>query len=184
MPSPLAHMAAGYVIYRLSRPSQPRAIETSFGSISAALLLVAAISVLPDVDSVVGIVSGDFGRFHNNVTHSLLAGLVVASGVGFLAARKRWSRFWLWFVVALVGYELHVVMDALTVGRGVMIFWPLSTERFLSPIPLFYGLHWSDGFLSWRHLVTLVSEAAFAAILILLTQLATTFWLRQRPSEL
>ena len=38
-------------------------------------------------------------------------------------------------------------MDFFTVGRGVNPFWPFSLERFASPVPVFYGLHWSYG---WR----------------------------------
>ena len=56
-------------------------------------------------------------------------------------------------------------MDFFTIGRGVMVFWPLSLERFASPVPLFYGLHWSDGYLSERHLITLVTELGFLFLL-------------------
>ncbi|NIV75262.1 MAG: hypothetical protein GWN37_10615, partial [Gammaproteobacteria bacterium] len=45
------------------------------------------------------------------------------------------------FLLTLVCYELHVLLDYLTVGRGVMLLWPLSAERFAPPIYLFYGLH-------------------------------------------
>ena len=96
--------------------------------------------MLPDLDSVVGVLARDFGRFHNNATHSFFVGFIVALGVGMIATWKRWGAFWSWSIVALIGYYLHVIMDGLTVGRGVMAMWPLSTERVLSPLPLFYGL--------------------------------------------
>jgi membrane-bound metal-dependent hydrolase YbcI (DUF457 family) len=136
--------------------------------------MVALVSMLPDIDSAVGILAGDFGRFHNNATHSLLVGFVVALGVGVVATWKRWGPFWLWTVLALVGYHLHIVMDGFTVGRGVMAFWPFSGQRILSPLPLFYGLHWSDGLLSWRHMVTLLTEAAFVFLLLGLIRLLST----------
>jgi membrane-bound metal-dependent hydrolase YbcI (DUF457 family) len=43
--------------------------------------------------------------------------------------------FVLWFVVLLASYEMHVIMDYFTVGgRGVMLFWPLTLQRFESPV--------------------------------------------------
>jgi len=36
----------------------------------------------PDIDTALGVVAGDLVRFHNNVSHSLIFGLVVALVVG------------------------------------------------------------------------------------------------------
>ncbi len=54
-------------------------------------------------------------------------------------------------------------MDAFTIGRGVMILWPFSIDRYASPVSLFYGVHWSDGWVSVRHLWTMVTELALLA---------------------
>ena len=56
-------------------------------------------------------------------------------------------------------------MDFLTVTRGSMLLWPFSSERVSPPVHLFYGLGWSHGVASELHLVTLVTELAFVAIL-------------------
>jgi membrane-bound metal-dependent hydrolase YbcI (DUF457 family) len=134
-------------------------------------------SLLPDLDSVAGVFAGDFGRYHNNLTHSLFVGPVAALlfGTAMQVAYKRGFGFW--FCVALAAYELHVLMDWTTIGRGVMAWWPLTDTRFRAPISLFYGLHWSQGWLSVRHLWTLVTELAFAAV----TLLALRRFTRQRP---
>jgi peptidoglycan/LPS O-acetylase OafA/YrhL len=50
-----------------------------------------------------------------------------------------------------------------------MLFWPLSAARFESPVKLFYGLHWSDGLVSVKHIWTLLNELAFALIAVLAT---------------
>ncbi|UCG22690.1 MAG: metal-dependent hydrolase, partial [Chloroflexota bacterium] len=159
MPSPLAHLTAGYVVYEVYRHKRPEHDKVRFGPVPALLIMVVILSLLPDIDSVVGVLTGDFGRFHNNLTHSLFVGFVVALVFGILASWKERSSFWPLLVVALFCYELHVMMDALTVGRGVMALWPFSSVRILSPLPLFYGLHWSDGLRSWSHMVTLLTEA-------------------------
>jgi hypothetical protein len=136
---------------------------------------------MPDLDSVLGIVAGDFKRFHNNATHSLVVGLGVASVIGGVASLKSRSRSATWFLVALSCYESHVIMDFFTHGRGVMAFWPLTSGRFLSPVTAFYGLHWSDGVLSMRHLVTMITELAFTLLMVLIVRLRP--FRRERGSD-
>jgi inner membrane protein len=174
MPSPLAHLAVGYVIHKAYQPpSGPRLMERVPLSLVGAL----GLAMLPDIDSVVGIVMGDLGRYHNGWTHSLAAALgvsAIAGSVALCGGRVAARR---WFVLALLCYGSHVMMDFLTIGRGVMALWPLSTERYASPIRLFYGLHWSQGWLSVRHLWTLLTELGFVAVL----GATVSLWDRLRP---
>ena len=57
-------------------------------------------------------------------------------------------------------------MDYFTVGRGVLAFWPFTAERFSAPVPLFYGLRWSEGWVSPRHVWTVLTEVPFAAVVV------------------
>ena len=109
--------------------------------------------------------AGNFGRYHNNLTHSLVVGLGAALVFGLWLKWKGYDKLFVWFLAILISYETHVLMDSATISRGVMAFWPFTSARFLAPITLFYGLHWSEGWISHRHLWTLLSELAFAAIL-------------------
>jgi inner membrane protein len=167
MPSPIAHATLGFVIYRLFRhaPQQP-ALERApcFRPLPPFLLATVGLSLLPDLDAVVGAAVGDIGRFHNNVAHSALFGLLVAFAVGSCVWRLRKSGFLRWVLITLLCYELHVAMDYLTTGRGIMVLWPFSEARYSSPVHLFYGLHWSDGWLSQRHLWTLLNELSWVAL--------------------
>ena len=174
MPSPLAHSMAGYVIYRLYRPWLPEPDSKRLGPIPLLLLVTIGLSMLPDLDSVAGILMGDFGRFHNNMTHSLLVGLIVALGVGSVGWVKQRADFFHWFILTLLCYEFHVMMDFLTTGRGVMAFWPFSSDRFLSPVAIFYGLHWSNGVFSVKHLWTLFTESALVLPLALTIRFLTS----------
>jgi membrane-bound metal-dependent hydrolase YbcI (DUF457 family) len=70
------------------------------------------------------------------------------------------SNFWLWFVICLISYDLHVLMDALTADRGVMMFWPL-TDAHRVAVKLFYGLQWGLGWFSPWHLWTIFTESVF-----------------------
>jgi membrane-bound metal-dependent hydrolase YbcI (DUF457 family) len=108
----------------------------------------------------------DFGRYHNNGSHSLLVGLAVALGIGGLVWWIKRSGFFYWFTLVLLCYQLHVILDYFTVGRGVMLFWPLSSARFESPVKFFYGLHWSDGIVSVNHIWTLLNELGFAVLAV------------------
>ncbi len=219
MPSPIAHAAIGYVIYRLavrensrvgvfphrgdaenarergeastrvdraaprSNPdSGARPALKALASPGALLLLASVLfSLLPDFDALPGLVFGEMYRFHNQFSHSLLVGLGAALAAGLLTALFA-GRQWAWsvFLVALLGYEMHILADLFTYeSRGVMLFWPLTPERFTAPVKLFYGVRWSEGVFSPLHLITLTSELVFSAVL-----LAGTAWLAGRRAHL
>jgi inner membrane protein len=167
MPSPLAHMAMGYVINKMHRQKSSSGVNTrAVGKRLGLAMLPLVMSLLPDLDSVLGLLTGNFGRFHNNATHSLIFGLIVAFFIGMIASRPSRSEFPNWFAIALACYEMHVIMDFFTIGRGVMLFWPFSSQRFSSPVKLFYGLHWSDGWWSLRHIWTLFTELGFIVVMV------------------
>lgn len=166
MPSPLAHTTAGYAVYRLLRRRRSDG-EPQVWRLPLILLVTLVFSILPDFDTVAGILAGDIGRYHNQGTHSLVVGLLVALFFAVLLARGRMHAFKAWFPPLLLSYELHVLMDVVTLGeRGVMLLWPLSSARFDVPFTLFYGVRWSEGIFAWQHLVTLATEAVFALLVI------------------
>ena len=118
---------------------------------------------LTDLDSILGLLMHDLGRYHNQGSHSLVSGLVVAALLaGILYAFQR-RGIKTWMVIFLAAYESHVLLDAFTLGRGVMLFWPFSSARFSPPFYLFYGLRWSDGLFSINHLWTFLTEAGLIA---------------------
>lgn len=167
MPSPLAHAMTGLAAYYLFRRRGPRP-RPRLPTKTAPLVLVAlGLSLLPDVDAVAGLLLGDFSAYHNNVTNSLIVGLCVSLAVAVGVWIWGRSDFRVWLMLCLLCYELHVLMDYFTIGRGVMLLWPFSGSRFTAPVHLFYGLHWSDGWITIRHLWTLLTELAFGGLLLL-----------------
>lgn len=140
--------------------------------VARGILLATAIvlSLLPDFDAGFGLLYHDFARYHNNLSHSLFVGAafgLLGSGVIVLAtgASFSWS-----FAFVFLCYGTHLVMDYFTIGRGVMLLWPFTAERYQPPATVFTGLHWSEGWLSVNHLVTLVNEAAFILVLYFVMQ--------------
>jgi membrane-bound metal-dependent hydrolase YbcI (DUF457 family) len=172
LPSPIAHSVTGYIAYRAFERRFSDSADNGAGHHCTTLLAATGLSLLPDVDSLLGIARDDMWRYHNNGTHSLLAGLGIALLVGSWAALRRCSCPLTWFLLSLVCYESHVVLDFFSGRRGVMLFWPLSSRRFKHPVKLFYGTRWSAGIASKHHLLTAATEIALAVVALLLLHLA------------
>jgi membrane-bound metal-dependent hydrolase YbcI (DUF457 family) len=142
------------------------------------LLITLGLSLAPDADALIGFAFGDLRSYHNTISHSLIVGVgfslmvgLLATGANLFITKNRGLKFHRWFLIALLCYESHVIMDFFTIGRGVMLFWPLSANRFTSPVRVFYGLRWSDGWLSVDHVWTVVSELGLAGFIYFLVAL-------------
>ena len=164
MPSPIAHLGAGYAIYRYYKHRLPQD-QRSFSDVPLQLVIVMGLSMVPDLDVIPAIIFGDMKAYHNNFSHSLIFAVPIALLIAGIFHRIYRSSFWLWFVIGLLSYDLHVIMDSLTAERGVMMFWPLTQARFASPIKLFFGVQWGLGSFSIWHLWTVGTELLFALIL-------------------
>jgi glycosyltransferase involved in cell wall biosynthesis len=166
MPSPISHTAVGYVIYKIFK--KPGVDTRQNPAIHAHLfLIITALSMLPDLDAIPGILVGNLRRFHNNESHSFFVGIGIALLGALLIKWRTGEKFKYWFLLIFSAYGFHIVMDYFTYGRGVMAFWPLSSERYLSPVVLFYGLRWSEGIFSIKHLWTVLSEGLFVLFIFL-----------------
>lgn len=171
MPSPIAHAAAGYAIYKLLTRRKVGGNLWRIGPLPIILIIAIALSFLPDFDFAPGILIGDYDAFHNSYSNSIIVGLLLALLVGLVARISRRPQPFFWLLITFLAYELHVLMDYFGAGRGAMLFWPITDERYVSPVKLFYGLHRSDGLWSIRHLWTVLTEAIFAVALIVLANL-------------
>jgi membrane-bound metal-dependent hydrolase YbcI (DUF457 family) len=161
MPSPIAHLSAGYAIYRYYMRKLPQD-QSYFWKFPVQMILVTGLSMLPDLDVIPAIIFRDMRAYHNNFSHSFLFAVPVAFSVAGIFHRTYQSSYWLSFLICLVSYDLHVIMDALTAERGVMLFWPITQNRFASPIKVFDGLQWGLGWISIWHLRTIFTELLFA----------------------
>lgn len=165
MPSPIAHLGIGYVIYRGFKKKLPQDRHILW-KIPGLLIFIAGLSILPDLDIIPAIIFRDMERYHNNLSHSLFLAIPVGLLVAGFFQRIYRSHFWMWFLICLISYDLHIIMDALTGERGVMMFWPLTQIRYVSSLKIFYGLQWGLGWFSPWHLWTLLTESLFVFIII------------------
>jgi hypothetical protein len=166
MPSPIAHLGVGYAIYRHYKDKLPED-KRKFWKFPLQLILVTGLSLLPDLDVIPAIFFMDMRAYHNNISHSLFVGIPAALLIAGIFQRVYHSNFWLWFVICLLSYDLHVIMDSLTADRGVMMFWPLTDTRYASSAKIFYGLQWGLGWFSPWHLWTIFTESLFVGIVLI-----------------
>jgi hypothetical protein len=170
MPSPIAHLGVGYAIYRYYKRRLPEH-RGQLCKLPVQMIVITGLSLLPDLDIMAAILFRDMENYHNNFSHSLLLGIPVALPIAAILRQIYHSNFWLWFLICLISYELHIVMDALTAERGVMMFWPLTPNRFASPVKVFYGLQWGLGWFNIWHLWTLFTESIFVLALTIVVNL-------------
>jgi membrane-bound metal-dependent hydrolase YbcI (DUF457 family) len=178
MPSPFAHMSVGFLLLaglrRLRHTFRVRFVRDWIGL----SVFCVFFSMLPDIDAAPGFWFGDLGKYHNNLTHSLFVCAVVALLVVCVSCLLHSGRAVRWGMLAGVCYGMHILMDWLSYGRGVMLLWPFTRTRYASPLHLFYGLRWSEGLWSLSHLWTLLNELAVLS-LPLLALLLCCRWMRR-----
>lgn len=171
MPSPIAHIATGIAIGLLAKQLAPKSLVNPHQGIATQVttqtifMLTIIGSLLPDFDALLGIIMGDFGKYHNHLSHSFALGLGASLLITVLYASRLALPKTTMFLMLFSAYSLHILMDAATVTRGVMLLWPISENRFATLLPLFYGVRWSEGIFSTLHLITIITETLFAGVL-------------------
>ncbi len=141
MPSPLAHIAAGYAIYAVLLAADERPTPRT-------LALVGGAAVAPDLDIPLGMALGDPVGWHHGPSHSLLGagltGLALAAAAPGRAARA----------AAALACLLHPALDWSTgdpteaTRFGVPLLWPASDTKYIASRTLFGAYHIDrEGFL-------------------------------------
>ncbi len=163
MPSPIAHSALMLAAW----PAVKMRTDPQLPPGRRVLLWLAVLGALnaPDADILLGPVFGArIMAYHNTFSHSLLATVVFAVLFAFIAgwiAGRGWGMF---FCAGLLCYGSHVFLDALTWGPGIQLFWPFTEERFRAPFYLFWGVRHSAKFPWYYHVITVLNDLAFTAI--------------------
>lgn len=139
MPSPIGHTLASWVLASIAeRKIRPR---------DGAVFWLAALMAgnLPDLDLLPAVVLGfnAVSTSHQGITHSI--GFAAAAGAAFgFFFRKRGIPLSLGWPLFSALVFAHVLLDSLGDDTfppiGVMLLWPFSSERFLSPVSLFPGV--------------------------------------------
>lgn len=133
MPTPVGHLLAGEIVRHSSRI----VITRRHRFMGVAVLFF---SLLPDIDFLFGLPTGDINRYHHLFTHSLLFVILAGTAGGLLLGSSPKERFLFSALFALVGTS-HLLLDCLAVDRrpplGCPLLWPVWNHFFISPILLF-----------------------------------------------
>ena len=180
MPSPLGHILFGAGVYLGTIRDQDR----SWRRWGVALLS----SIAADFDFLPGMLIGVPGAFHHGASHSIL--------FAFLFGAVLWLLARMWApdeeaarpaMVAVLAYASHVILDLVSVsngGRGLPLFWPISSERFGSDLGIFGHFNHAglrDGIWSvvrWDNVPALTKELIVSGVLLLLV-----IWIRRRTVQ-
>lgn len=174
MPSPYAHAIAGIAISTPYLNSKIRAMQHKED-----IVTLIVFSLLPDLDALPGLLVGNMSLYHNQFTHSPLFAIIVFliySGIRRMIPPSRSLIHTL--KLSAGAYGLHLIMDVFTHGRGLMLSWPFSDERYSPPFVLFYGFRHSEPLLSTSHIITFVTES-----LTMLPVLALVWFMQKRKGK-
>jgi inner membrane protein len=137
MPTPMGHTLAGIIVYSLHK-------KPFLGDRFLPLILAAGMANAPDLDWLPGILSGQPALYHQGISHSLGFALLVSAGIALLFSLRD-RPFLPVFSLCLAAYLSHLGLDLFTYdGRapyGIPLLWPISDATFLSPEPIFRGVH-------------------------------------------
>jgi hypothetical protein len=107
----------------------------------AELLACILIANAPDIDLIIGVLTGNLNRFHQTGTHTLAGILAIALGLWLYGkyARQQRSVLVFWFVFLLLAG--HLVIDIFTADTkrpiGLMLAWPFSDACWHSKVSIF-----------------------------------------------
>lgn len=135
--TPIGHALAGYAVYGLNP-----CIHN--GKRPLLLPLCLALAVCPDLDFLPGILYGQPALYHQGISHSLGMATGVSLAVALLCSRTPSTVLAYWGLFTLA-YGSHLLLDVFGLdGRppyGIPIFWPISSDYYLAPVQLFWGVH-------------------------------------------
>ena len=165
MPSPIAHSITGYALFRGCVHH-----SNKFKRLRKVLLFWSVfIANAADLDFIFQIF-GDL-QLHRGPTHSITAVFLISAFTALISAI--FCRAIVWEIMLFTGcvYGSHLLLDLFTAGgRGMLLFWPISSDFFKSQLPLFPAVHHSRGFFDASHLLFVAYEILYSLALIKLLQ--------------
>lgn len=124
----------------------------------------------PDLDFIPGLLTGHPLAVHRMATHSLLAALVAAAVMALALSWRGRATAFTAARIAFFGVLSHIALDyfcAPAVNEGVMLFWPVSTQRFAAT-PALFPLLSHHQILSWGNVEAVIGEAAIVSVFLLI----------------
>jgi len=137
MPSPLSHSIVSLSFFPLLKSE-----NKTKNKIFALVLIFTAL--LPDMDILTGIFTGNFLKYHRIYTHTILGTTIYSIIVLILISFLKVKNKMLIFISLTLAYISHIVLDLLGIdnyppnGTGIKIFYPFSDFSLNPQFKLFY----------------------------------------------
>ncbi len=179
MPSPIAHSVSGYVLGKflpLDIISKQRSKKLYMRIFFPVFVAVAA-----DLDFIPQLITGE--RYHRGLTHSLTFTIIFSAFVGFILSHLWRVSYKQVFIYTLTLYSSHLLLDFFTHGgRGIQLFAPFTDSYFQSPVTIFPGVHHSRGLLDYSHIIPIVFESVYSALLLWVVTWLESFQNRKKKN--
>ncbi len=167
MPTPIAHMAAGYLAYGMLRNNLVNSKKINL----TVMVFCFSLSIWPDFDFIPGIFINDINRFHHGITHSLLAAFLMSllAAIAMMPILKTRNikilKVWACFFIASAS---HPILDFFSkdqsIPYGIPILWPFLDIYYMSSISLFYPVEKSGNNIE-SFLMSLINRNNLLAVL-------------------
>lgn len=167
MATPIGHALAGYAVARWQTDEpgtfslKPQTVPQRLWSLLKPLGLTAYcvfMALAPDLDLIPGVLRGQPILYHGGISHSFGFALLVSLLMALILQWVGWP-FWRTFVIGLIAYSTHLLLDPLGPdGRepyGIPLLWPLTSQTYLSPVPILTGVHHANS--STASIATVIS---------------------------
>ena len=179
MATPVGHALFGFIVGRAGQ-LRGRAPDVLM------LGLCALVAVAPDLDFLPGLLFDAPARYHQGVTHSLFAALVVG-GIGTAVLYRVRGPWWKVWSLLSAAYASHLVLDLFGPDQrppiGIPLLWPVSDETYLAPVTILRGVshasststptdEWLAAIFSVYNVVAVLIEVAVVAPIAAVVELA------------
>lgn len=163
MPSPIAHSATAYCLYKLTPLSQRSTLLGRHRCLDLAYIIF--IGNVADIDFIPQLFLD--GKFHRGPSHSLSLALLVSLGfaiIGYFFNKPKVRQL---FLITLCIYTSHLFLDYWTAGGvGMQLFWPFTDSYFMSSVSFFPSVRHSKGLFYTGHIIFILFEAAYSFLLM------------------
>jgi inner membrane protein len=179
MATPIGHALAGYSVYvaGTSPRSRPPVL----------FWFCLLMAIAPDFDFIPGILHGQPNLYHQGISHSLGAGLLVSFAAALIVSK---GAFWKNWTLLFVAYASHLALDFFAPdGRppyGQPLLWPISSEYYFAPTgwQFLWGVRhakatsaitseWISGIFQPQNLGAIIIEVLVTLPMILLARYAS-----------
>ncbi|QUY42264.1 metal-dependent hydrolase [Acaryochloris marina] len=163
MPSPIAHSATAYFLYKIT-PQNNRSIHLNRHRwIDLAYIIV--IGNIADLDFIPHLILE--GSFHRGPSHSLCIALLISIGCTLIFKWLHQSTFQRLFLLTFGIYISHLFLDFWTAGgSGMKLLWPFTNAFIKSPIAFFPSVRHSEGLFYPGHIVFMTFETIYSVVLL------------------